>query len=134
MTISSEGTTVDFERGQALITLLFFMIIAIIITSAAVIIIILNSLSGTKFQEGTLAYQVAESGADNAILRLLRDPNYTGEVLTIGNGTATISVSASLNTYVATSSGQVGNFVRKVEVTATYVNNLLTVTSEKEVF
>lgn len=122
-------------KGQTLITLLFFMIIAVTITSAAVVIIIVNSLSGMKLQEGTLAYEVAQSGAENAVLRLLRNPNYTGEVLTVGDGTATISVSAGLNnSYIATSSGQIGNFVRKVQIDATYMNNLFTVISEKEVF
>jgi|SRR6266571_155529 len=122
------------EKGQALITLLFFVIIGITVTSAAVAIIIVNSQNATKFQQGIIAYAIAESGAENSLLRLLRDPSYTGETLTIGNGTAIVAVRGVGNAYIATSSGQIGNALRKVQVNATYSNNLLTVTSQKEIF
>ena len=77
-------------KGQALIILLFFAIIAINVTAAATVIILVNSLSGSKFQQGTVAYEIAQAGAENARLRLLRDPNYTGETLAVGNGNAVI--------------------------------------------
>ena len=121
------------QRGQALITLLFFMIIAMTVTSAAIIMILINSLSGMKLQEGEIAYQVARSGGENAVLRLLRNPNYTGETLAVGGGTAVVTVSGSAP-YVILSEGRNGNFLRRVEITADYVNNLLTVTSQREVF
>jgi uncharacterized membrane protein len=126
-----------FEKGQALVTLLFFIIIAVTITSAAVVMIIVNSLNGMKFQQGETTYQIAESGADNAMLRLLRNPNYTGEVLTIGQGTANIQVTGNgtgSNPYIILSKGQVGNFVRKIQITATYNNSLLTPSNPQEVF
>lgn len=127
------------QRGQALITLLVFMIIGITITSAAIGMILVNSLSGTKQQQGELAYQVAQSGAENAVLRVIRTPppQYSGETLAIGNGTATITVSGSgtvASPYVILSRGQIGNFIRQVEVRAQYQNNLFQITSEREVF
>jgi len=124
-------------RGQALITLLFFTIIGITITSAAVIMILVNSLSGEKQQQGEIAYEIAQSGAENGLIRLLRDPSYTGETLSVGNGTATISVSGSgtsADPFIILSKGTTGIFLREVEVTATYQNNLLTVSSRKEVY
>ena len=125
------------EVGQALITLLFFTIIAVTIISAAVTMILVNSQSGTKLQLGEEAYQVARGGAENAVLRLLRDPGYSGETLTIGSGTAVITVSgdgSGGNPFVVNSSGTIGNTTRKVQVTATYINNLLSVTSQREVY
>ena len=83
----------NYKSGQALVTLLVFMIIAVTITSSAVMIIILNSKGSYRFQDGLVAYQIAESGAENAILRLLRNPDYTGETdLAVGEGTASIPV------------------------------------------
>ncbi len=120
------------EGGQALITLLFFVIIAITITSASVVVLIANSTSATKYEEGIRAFYVAEGGAENAVLRLLRDPTYTGETLTISDGTATISVSGS-GPFTITSKGVVGNFTRTVQVSAAYVNNILSITSWKEI-
>lgn len=120
-------------RGQALVTLLFFMIIATTITTAAVAVVLVNSLSATGEQQGTIALTVAESGAENALLRLLRDPNYSGETAPIGEGTAAITITGT-NPLVITSVGTVGNFVRKVQVQAVYTNSVLSVSSWQEVY
>lgn len=130
----------SFQSGQALITLLFFAIIGITVTSAAIMMVMVNSISGSKFQEGMIAYQIAESGAENGLLRVLRTPppTYTGETnLQIGSGDADITVTGTGtigDPFIITSTGQTGNFIRKIEVQATYVNNLLTVTSKREIF
>lgn len=117
--------------GQALITLLFFVLISLTITSSAIIIIIANSISTSRFQEGTLAYYVAESGIENALLRLLRDPNYTGETLTIGVETAVVTVTGS-NPKTVVSVGQNGNFKRTVQAQMTYSNGYYTFSNWKE--
>lgn len=121
-------------RGQALITLLFFTVIATTVTSAAVVIIVVNSLSGAKFQQGSIAYQVAQTGIENAKLRLLRDPNYAGETLPVGNGSAVVTVTKNGTNYTILSKGTIGNFMRQVQVEATYANNLFVVTTSQEVF
>lgn len=120
------------SRGQALVTLLFFMIIAITITSGAVIIILTNSLAATKFDQGNVSYYIAESGAENALIRLLRDPNFSGETLNIDTGTAIISVTGT-NPKIITSEGRIGDFSRKIEITADYTNNILTILNWREI-
>jgi hypothetical protein len=126
-----------FTKGQALITLLFFTVIGVTVTSAAVVMLLVNSLSGTKQQQGDIAYEIAQSGADNGLIRLLRDPSYTGETLSVGSGSATITITGSGTNgspFVILSKGTNGIFVREVQVMATYQSNLLTVTSRKEVY
>lgn len=122
----------NIHKGQALVTLLFFVIISITITSAAVVIILLNSTSTTKVEQGTRAYYLAESGAENAILRFLRNPGYTGETMTIGDGTVTATVSGT-GPYTISSQGRIGNFVRKILVSLSFTGGVLTVNSWKEV-
>lgn len=121
-------------KGQALITLLFFTIIATTVTSAAVVMIITNSLSGAKLQQGSIAYEVAQTGVENARLRLLRNPNYQGETLPVGQGNVVITVSKSNGNYTIISKGTIGNFTRQIQVIADYTNNLFTVKSEEEIF
>lgn len=119
--------------GQALITLLFYVMIILIITTGAVMLIATNALSTTKLQEGILAYSVAEAGAENAVLRVLRDPTYTGEAnLLVGDGEADISVTTG-NPVVIVSEGTIGKFKRKIQVNLTKASGYYTITSWREV-
>lgn len=119
-------------KGQALITLLFFMAIGITVTTAAVMVTLGTSLSTTSYQEGSQAFTVAESGVENALLRLLRDPSYSGETMAVSDGTATVSVSGA-NPKVIVSEGRVGSFFRTVRATVSYVNEIFTLTKFEEV-
>lgn len=116
------------KTGQALVTLLVFIAVATTITAAATTVTLINSQTTGKFAQGESALTIAQAGADNAILRLLRNPSYLGEVLTVGSGTATITVSGS-SVKTITSVGQDGNFIRKIQVVGTYVNNTFAISS-----
>ena len=116
------------KTGQALVTLLVFIATATIITAAATTVTLINSQTTGKFAQGESALTIAQAGADNAILRLLRNPSYVGEVLTVGSGTATITVSGS-SVKTITAEGKDGNFIRKIQVVGTFVNNTFTVSS-----
>lgn len=130
--LNSNVIEVNLQRGQTLITLLFFVVIAVTITSAAVIVIFSNNLAADKTMQGDESYYVAESGIENAILRFLRNPSYTGESnLAVGTGTVTTTITGS-GPYTITSVGTQGNYQRTIQVTIDYTNSILTVTSWKE--
>ncbi|HSE61386.1 MAG TPA: hypothetical protein VLA88_03760 [Candidatus Saccharimonadales bacterium] len=124
-------STTHAQSGQALVALLCFMAMAITITTAAVIVTLVNAQTTSKYTLGQETLSIAESGIDNAMLRLARDPAYTGETLTVGNGTVTITVSGS-PTITITSVGTMGNFRRTIEATASRTNNTLVISSWKE--
>ena len=117
-------------QGQALLTFLIFVLISLTITSAASVVSLINSQSSQKIEQGTITAQAAESGVENALLRLLRDPSYSGETLSIGTSTVVVTISGSTITSVATN----GNFKRQIQVITSYTNNVLTITSWKELF
>ena len=121
------------DSGQALVTLLFFIVVSVTITSAAIIVIILNSKSTSSVEQGAYALTIAESGAENALLRLLRNPGYTGEpLLNVGDGTATILVNGTSPTII-TSEGKIGNFVRTIKVEVGYNEGMMEISSWKEI-
>lgn len=121
------------NSGQALIALVIFMVVATIIISGAVTVIVVNSTTTGKFYQGVVSYDIAEAGIENALIRLLRNPNYTGETLTIGSDTATIQVTGGDGTpYTIMSTSQAGNFKRAIQAVAEYNNNILTINSWKE--
>jgi hypothetical protein len=112
--------------------LLFYMIIAITLTTTAVAVVVSNSLSATRSEQGALALQIADAGAENAIVRLLRSTSYSGETLTLGAGSATVTVSGT-TTKTIRSVGTISGFSRTVQVTATLTNGILEVSSWQEI-
>ena len=121
----------SLSSGQALVVLLFYMIIAITLVTTAVSVAISNSLSVTRNEEGIAALQIAEAGSENAIVRLLRQTDYAGETLTIGDGTVTASVSGTTIKTITTT-GTIGSFSRTIQVVATMSGGILTVQSWQE--
>lgn len=122
------------KNGQALVVLLVFMVVAITITTMAVALVIINATAASQVEQGDMALKLAESGAENALLRLVRDPTFTGtETFTLGSGSVTATVSG-VNPSIITSQAMVGNFVRTTSVSASFVNTVLTIHSWREAF
>ncbi len=117
------------QAGHALITLLFFMVISLTTVTGVTIVVLNNASATSEAEQGTIAYYAAETGAENALLRLIRDPNYTGETLNIDGGSVVIQV----NNGTIISTATVYRSVRKVQVVTTNTNNQITVTSWKEI-
>ncbi len=122
------------KTGQTLTSLLIFMVIATTITAASVVIIISGSAAASKFQQGVIATRIAESAGENALLRLLRTPTYTGESMTIDGGSATIVVSGT-TTKVIDVTSTYGSYKRKIRINAGYSAGILVVTPPwKEIY
>ena len=121
---SMNKTEIATESGQALVILLFYMIVAITLTTAAVAVVVSNSLTVTRSEQGAHALEYADAGAENAIIRLLRSTNYTGETIAIGDGSVTKTI---------TSVGRTGTFARTIEVVADTTGGVLSVVSWQEI-
>lgn len=121
----------ETQAGQSLILLLVFVVMAIAITTAAAIIVGINSASATNYTIGFAVKQMAESGAEKALLALLRDPNYSGETFSIDSGIVTATVSGS-PVLTIDSTAQYLGFSKRIQVLATYTDSVLEVLSWKE--
>lgn len=124
------------QSGQTLIVLLFIVLVGIIVTLAATIILGINSIAVGKFTQGEIARQLAESGAEDSLIQLLRDKSYAVVNKDIGANPDKVTVTVTQgNPIVIDSIGKSGDFNRKVRVTVTFDSNgVLTVGSWKEVF
>ena len=123
------------ESGQALVSLLFISIIGMTVITSAVILVYGNTQASGITEQGTYAYYVAESGAEEGLLRLLRNPNYTGtqsQSLSVGLGSTMILVSTASG--LITSTGTYNSTVRKIQVQTVYNNGVRTVSSWKEIW
>lgn len=119
------------QSGQTLIALLLFMMLVIAVTAAAAVITITNIRAGNGYAQSEQALMYAESGIDNALLRLSRDPSYSGETLAFTHGSVTISVSGTaVKTIIA--AGTSDAYRRTVTVTITEDNGVIHRTSWSE--
>lgn len=114
-----------------MISLLFIAIIGLTIVISAAVIVYGNIYSASINEQGVYAYYVAESGAEEGLLRLLRNPDYPGESFSVGLGSVEVEVSTASG--LITSVGTFNNAVRKIEVQTVYNNGMRTITSWKEV-
>jgi len=121
------------KKGQALISLVFFTMIGMAIATAAIIATLSSTIASSKFQSGTLTFSEAESGAENAYLRLLRNPYYKGETMTINGATVIATVSGTTNMTID-SRAISGTFSRTVEVKLQYTAGKYVIQSWKETF
>ncbi len=118
-----------YQGGQIFITLLFFVIIGVTIISAEAIVLFTNILSASSTEQGINAYYVAESGAEEALLRLLRNPNYTGGTITVGSGNAVVQISNG----TITSTGTYASNIKKIQVQTVNSNGIVSIVSWKEI-
>lgn len=120
-----------YSAGHALVPLLIFITVGMLIVMMSIALVIMDSTIISSFQQSNSAKYLAESGAENAIMNLLRNPNYVGETLTIGSGTVTTVVTGS-NPFIITATGRSNGFSKTLEVQVTPDAGLLTVTSWQE--
>lgn len=123
------------QKGQALVTLLAFVAMAIIVTAGAVAVTIINAQSTSKFSLGEEAYYITEGGIEDAILKILREPSYSGiRTVAIGNGQAVVTITpAGVGAKTVESEGINGDFRRKIRVQTGYNNGITTIISWAEV-
>jgi hypothetical protein len=122
------------NKGQTLVMLLVLTAIAITVTLAAVSLVVTNSTAASKFELGTFVSQTAEGGAETALLKLLRNPNYTGETFTIDLTAVTISVTGS-TTKTILSQATMGTITKKVQIVVNYpLTGSMTVSSWGDTF
>lgn len=119
------------QAGQTLIALLVFISMAMTITMASAAVAIINTRANSSLAAGEAVLQAAESGAENAVRQILRNPSYSGEIITVGDGTVTISVSGT-STKTIVSQAVIGDYRRTITVTGTYANTVLTISSWSE--
>jgi|AACY02.16.fsa_nt_gi hypothetical protein len=120
------------RSGQVVLTVVVFMVVLVVITTGATLMTVTNTKSTTVYAQGVRAYALAESGAENALMRLLRDPAYTGETLVLEDGTAEVTVSFVGDDGTVVSTGTVGNYERTIEVDVSYNNNILSIIDWRE--
>lgn len=118
--------------GFALVILLFLMVLAVTVITAAVSLMILGSSSSTLLISADTTKSIADSCIENAIIRLIRDPAYSGESLDVNEGNCQITVTGSSDKNVSVQANY-GNKKKRVEANLNLNNNIVSLISWKDV-
>lgn len=122
------------KSGQTLVLLMVFMAIAITVITASILLTISVSQSASRQETGSAVLQLAESGIEDALMQILRNPATTGTYsLPLDDQTATISISGA-DPYVVRSTAQIGNLIRIVQAQASFLDGRLSVSSWQEIY
>jgi hypothetical protein len=123
------------QKGQALISILLVMAMAVLVFSSALVSTSLSKTAGISTESDKILYS-AETGVEEALIKLLRDPNYTGETINnLGGVSVTVSVTPTLNPneMLIRSGASSNDIIRTVEVLVEFTDNILTITNWKQV-
>lgn len=101
-------------KGQTMVMVVLLTVVVASVASAVVALVTTNALNVMREERGNQALLTAETGVEEGLLRLLRDPNYAGGVLTTAKGSATVLVEGGAAKTVS-SEAVVGGYVRRVE-------------------
>ncbi len=123
----------NHQSGMALVTVIIFSAVGIIVIVAGITLTTTIAQTNQQFLQGQQALANAESGAENALLHLLRNPNYQQETLTMDQGTARIEVSGDSNTKQIDVVGEYKSAKRKVRIQTSDENGMLKINSWEEI-
>jgi len=120
------------QTGQALVLVLVVAAIVLTVSTVAIGVAISSSYSTLRQQNDLLTFAVAESGAEESLIRLLRNPNYSGGNLLVSGGNATITVGGG-QSLIVNSTGEQNNHQKKIQLEFNRAQTVITVSKWGEI-
>jgi hypothetical protein len=119
------------NSGQALVPLLILLALVIVLGTAALFLSVGGMVINVASREGEQVLLATEGAIENGLLRVLRDPGYTGESLQVGGYDCTIEASGPSPISV-TAECRSGRAVRRLEAAAEVVMGEIIINSLTE--
>lgn len=119
--------------GQVLTSVIVFMAFGLSVIALSAVLTIINIQNTAKNTQSAQALTYAESGAEEGVLRLLRDPGFAGGTLVIDGISVPISVSGDAVNKTVTSTASFNGFTKKIQATVSLANEKLVLLSWKQV-
>lgn len=127
-----ETTGKNGEQGQALVVVLVLAVISIIVISASTAITIITAQDAQTVLLAEDLYVAVESGIEEAVISLLREPSYTGGTVTQNDIDVNVVVTGT-NPYVIEASAESAGIRRSIQAEGTIVNTVFTLTRWEEI-
>lgn len=120
------------DSGQILTSVIVFMAFGLSVIAISSVLTIINIQNTAKNSESAQALYYAEAGAEEGIMRLVRDPAYTQGTLLIDSASVSISVTGDLLNKVITSIARYNGFTKKIVVQVSLADGKVTLVSWRE--
>lgn len=122
------------DSGQILTSVLVFMAFGLSVIALSATLTIINIQNTGKLSRSEQASVYAEAGAEEAILRLIRDPGYSGGTLALSSD-ATIAIQIATNdtSRTVTSTATYSGFTKKIQAVVSLANSKATLISWKQI-
>ncbi len=119
--------------GQILTSVIVFMAFGLSVIALSSVLTVINIQNTAKISQSAQALNYAEAGAEEAVLRLIRDPAYLGGTLLIDSVSVSISITGDVVTKTIISTAGYNGFTKKIQAQVNLANNKLTLVSWKQV-
>ena len=120
------------KSGQILTSVIVFMAFGLSVIVLSSILTIINIQITAKNSVSTQALGYAEAGAEDAVLRLIREPTYSGGTTSLESASVTVTVSGDAVNKTITSTATYNGFTKEIVATVSLANNKLTLVSWKQ--
>ena len=121
------------SSGQALLTVIFIAVIGVLITTGALYALLNNINTATLKEVGTMTHSAAESGIENALIRLIRNPSYTGETMIFDDNRTVVVTVTGTSSQTITATATMGFVTQRVSVVIHYNEGVLMIDSWKSI-
>lgn len=114
----------SFKDGQALIGVLAVIAISTVLVSSLMVNSLISAHSSLKLRQSNAVMGNADSYIQDAIIKIIRDPNYIGETLTLNGSRVIIEVTGEnpKNILVKSINSQ-GDILRRLSLQLSFSND-----------
>jgi hypothetical protein len=122
------------EKGVAALLLVMIISVAALLMAVGAARLGMGELeSGDVSQKADETYYIGDSCVAEALERLRVNPNYTGGTLSLGSGSCILTVVASGSVKTITANATVGQYNKKIQISATLGAAGITINSWSEI-
>ena len=130
--VHSPRAVLKDKSGQILTSVIVFMAFGLSVIALSSILTIINIQTTAKNSTSAQALGYAEAGAEDAVLRLIRDPTNSGGTTSLESAIVTVIVSGDAVNKTITSTATYNGFTKKIVAQVSLANNKLTLVSWKQ--
>ncbi|MFC1727003.1 hypothetical protein ACFL0Y_00600 [Patescibacteria group bacterium] len=120
------------NQGQALIPILIILLIILTVGAGSLYLSLGSLLLSSSSSTGEKVLVSVEGAVENGLMRILRNPNYSGESLQVAAMPCTIDISG-LNPWTMTAQCDSGQAIRRLQAEVNFIDGEMIVSNLQEI-